>query len=131
MASQVINPWTWNEQYGFSQAVDVPAGARVVYCAGQGSVDESGQPLHEGDMAAQIERSLDNVETVLAEAGLGLPNVVRFTYFTTDIEQFFGAMETLVSRLNRAGVRPATSLVEVQRLALPQMRVEIEATAVA
>lgn len=131
MATQVINPWTWNEQFGFSQAVDVPAGARIVYCAGQASVDESGQALHEGDMAAQIGQSLDNVETVLSQAGLGLANVVRFTYFTTDIEQFFAAMGTLVGRLDGAGVRPATTLVEVQRLARPQLLVEIEATAVA
>jgi enamine deaminase RidA (YjgF/YER057c/UK114 family) len=130
MAPQAINPWTWQDQFGFAQAVEVPAGGRVLYCAGQASVDASGEPLHEDDMAAQIGQTLDNLETVLSQAGLGLSNVVRLTHFTTDIEQFFAAMGTLVSRLDIAGVRPASTLVQVQRLARPQLLVETEATAV-
>jgi enamine deaminase RidA (YjgF/YER057c/UK114 family) len=129
METRKINPTTWQDQFGFAQAVEVTGGERVVHCAGQGSVDDDGSPVHAGDIAAQIGKSLDNLERVLSDAGLGLSDVVRLTYFTTDIEGFFGAMGTLVERLDGAGCRPASTLVEVARLAYPEMLVEIEATA--
>jgi enamine deaminase RidA (YjgF/YER057c/UK114 family) len=89
MESRVINPWTWQDQFGFVQAHEVSGAQRVVYCAGQTSVDGDGSPLHEGDMRAQIEQALDNLETVLREAGLGLSNLVRLNYYTTNIDALF------------------------------------------
>ena len=65
-----VNPWTWQDQYGFSQAIDVRQGGRVLYCAGQTSVDDQGNVLHAGDMAAQIGQALDNLDAVLRHAGL-------------------------------------------------------------
>jgi enamine deaminase RidA (YjgF/YER057c/UK114 family) len=131
MQTRKINPWTWQDQFGFAHAVEVTGGERVVHCAGQGSVDDDGAPVHAGDVAGQIGKSLDNLERVLSDAGLGLSDVVRLTYYTTDMEAFFGAMGTLVERLDAAGCRPASTLVEVARLAYPEMLVEIEATAAA
>lgn len=49
-------------------------------CAGQTSVDADGGPLHEGDMAAQVGQALDNLETVLREAGYELSDVIRLEY---------------------------------------------------
>src|SRR5688500_11996055 len=82
---KIIDPWTWQDQFGFSQAVDVRGAQRVLYCAGQTSVDADGNPLHAGNMAAQLTQALDNLETVLRQAGLGLGNVVRLNYYVTDI----------------------------------------------
>jgi enamine deaminase RidA (YjgF/YER057c/UK114 family) len=61
----------------------------VLHCAGQASVDADGKPVHEGDMRGQLTRSLDNLEIVLGEAGLGLADVVRLNYYTTDVDAFF------------------------------------------
>jgi enamine deaminase RidA (YjgF/YER057c/UK114 family) len=127
---EIVNPWTWQEQFGFVQANAVTGAERTVYCAGVASVDADGNPVHEGDMAAQVGQSLDNLETVLRESGCGLSDVVRLNYYTTDVDAFFGAMEALSSRLGEAGCRPASTLVQVSRLALPPLVVEIEATAV-
>ncbi len=79
-------------------------------------------------MAAQLDRTFDNLERVLSDSGLGLENVVRMHYFTTDMEAYFGAFETVVRRLG--STRPASTLVAVSRLALPELMIEIEATAV-
>jgi hypothetical protein len=49
-----INPWEWQDQFGFSQAKDVTDGQRVILCSGQTSVDSNGAPLHAGDMAKQV-----------------------------------------------------------------------------
>ena len=88
-----VNPWTWQDQFGFSQAIAVDGAQRTLHCAGQTSVDANGQPQHPGDMAAQINLALDNLEAVLRRAGLGLANVVRLNYYTTDMAAYMKAME--------------------------------------
>jgi enamine deaminase RidA (YjgF/YER057c/UK114 family) len=54
-----VNPWTWLNAFGFSQAVDVTEGNRVLFCSGQASVDADGKPMHVGDMRDQIAQALD------------------------------------------------------------------------
>ena len=126
-----INPWTWSEALGFVQAVESRDVGRIVHLAGQTSADENGRLLHPGDMAAQVTRALDNVEAVLAAAGLTLADVTRLSYYTTDVDAFFAVQKThLVPRLRQAGCRSCGVLLGVARLAHPQMLVEIEATAV-
>ena len=83
---RIINPWGWQDAYGFVQANEVSDPQRVLYCAGQVSVDGEGNPLHPGDMGAQIAQSLDNLETVLGKAGFEMSDVVRLNFYTTDVD---------------------------------------------
>jgi enamine deaminase RidA (YjgF/YER057c/UK114 family) len=131
MEERIINPWTWQDDFGFVQAHEISGPARVLMCAGQASVDADGQPNHAGDMRAQLTQALDNLETVLQEAGLTLANVVRLNYYTTDVDAFLGAADVVGQRLAGAGCRPASTLLGVTRLAFPELMVEIEATAAA
>ena len=66
MEKRIINPWTWQDQYGYVQANQVTGHSQVLWCAGQTSVDDDGNPLHEGDMGAQALQCVDNLETVVA-----------------------------------------------------------------
>ena len=130
MERRIVNPWTWQDQMGYVQANDVSGAQRTIFLAGQASVDEEGAPVHPGDMEAQLNQTLDNVETVLREAGAGLSDVVRLNIYTTDVDGFFEAYGAVAGRLAQAGCRPASTLLGVTRLAYPEMLVEIEATAV-
>ena len=94
MERRAINPWAWQDPFGFAQAIDLSGVNRMLLCAGQTSVDDEGNPLHAGDMAGQINKALDNLETVLAQAGLGLSDVVRLNYYVTDVDAFLEAYET-------------------------------------
>ena len=126
-----INPWSWSEALGFVQAVESRDVGRIVHLAGQTSADENGRLLHPGDMAAQVMTALDNVETVLAAAGLTLAEVTRLNYYTTDVDAFLAIQGAhLVPRLRKAGCRSCGVLLGVARLAHADMLVEIEATAV-
>jgi enamine deaminase RidA (YjgF/YER057c/UK114 family) len=109
----------------------VDGAQRVVFCAGQFAGDAAGRPAHGGDFRAQLHRALDNVERVLAEAGLDLVSVVRLNYYTTDVDAFLAHVGELAERLRAAGCRPASTLLGVARLASPELMIEIEATAVA
>ena len=131
MEQRLLNPWTWQDQYGFAQGVEVTGAQRIIYCAGQTSSDPDGATLHAGDMAGQARQALDNLETVLGQAGLGLGNVVRLNYYTTDVERFLAeAAGVIGERLAASGCRPASTLLGISRLAFPDLLVELEATAV-
>jgi len=129
MERQIVNPWTWQDALGFVQANEVIGAQRTLVCAGQISVDGSGAPLHEGDMAAQLGQAVDNLETVLTKAGYALSDVVRLTYYTTDVDAFMQAAAVGMTRLAEGNCRPASTLLGVARLFHPDILVEIEATA--
>ena len=132
MERRNVNPWTWQDQFGFSQGVEVTGATRVVYCAGQAATAADGSTLHAGDKRAQASAAFDNLEAVLRESGMTLANVVRLSYYVTDIDRYLGeAAETVGGRLAAAGVQPASTLLGISRLAFPDLLIEIEATAVA
>ena len=129
MERSAINPWAWQDQFGFVQASDLSGVNRVLLCSGQTSVDDECNPVHVGDMAGQINKALDNLETILAQAGLGLSDVVRLNYYVTDVNAFLEAYESdTMPRLSQAGCRLATTLLGIAALFLPELLVEIEAT---
>ena len=128
--TKLVNPWKWQDNFGFSQAIDVRQAGRVLYCAGQTSVDAAGAPLHAGNMAAQLTQAFDNLETVLKAAGLTLGHVVRLNYYTRDVPAFLQAAGVYGARLQAAGAQPAGTLLGVASLFHPDILVEIEATAV-
>ena len=129
MDKKIINPWQWQEKLGFVQANDIAGAKRMIFCSGQVPVDGDGRLLHPGKMMEQIHQALDNLETVLAGAGLQLSDVVRLNYYTTDIPAFRRAEPELAKRLKKSGCRPASTLLGVSALYHPDILVEIEATA--
>ncbi len=126
----LVNPWTWQEQWGFNQAVSAEGVKRTVYCSGQTPVDADCNPQHAGDMEAQAHLTLDNVEAVLKEAGMTLANVVRLNYYVTDVPAYMAAAESVTRRLAEAGCQPTSTLLGVAALFHPDVMIEIEATAV-
>jgi enamine deaminase RidA (YjgF/YER057c/UK114 family) len=126
-----INPWTWSAELGFNQAELVSGSTRTLYCSGQTAMSADGRPEHDGDIAAQLALSLDNLEAVLAAAGMTLADLVRLTVYTTDVDALFPHYGVLAARLGAAGVAPATTMLGVTRLAIPGQMVEVEGTAVA
>ncbi|MEV0360712.1 RidA family protein [Nocardia sp. NPDC050697] len=130
MERTAINPVTWSLPLAFSQAELVTAPTRTLYCSGQTAMNSDGEPQHPDDMAAQLALSLDNLEAVLAAAGMALPNLVRLNVYTTDVDLLFQHYGVLAGRLGAAGIAPATTLLGVTRLAVPGQLVELEGTAV-
>ena len=124
-----VNPWTWQDQLGFSQGMLVEGVGHTLYAAGQGSVDAAGRPVHVGDMQAQVGQALDNVETVLAAAGMSVRDVVRYEVFTTDVDAYLPASGQVAQRFG-APAPAGGILAQVVRLAYPEMLVEIRVTAV-
>jgi enamine deaminase RidA (YjgF/YER057c/UK114 family) len=122
-----INPWPWSRNFGFDQAELVEGQSRQLVCSGQTAVDADGNPQHPGDMAAQLNLALDNLEAVLAQAGMTFANLTRLNLYTTDVDALLAHFAIVTERLGRA--RFASTLLGVARLAAPELLVEVEATA--
>ncbi|MDE0698745.1 MAG: RidA family protein [Boseongicola sp.] len=124
-----VNPWPWSLNFGYNQAELLVDADRHLVCAGQASVDADGNPQHPGDMRNQITLALDNLETVLNAAGMGLANVVRLNVCATDVDEAMRHLDVLGLRFGPAGAAPPMTLLGVARLALPPLMFELEATA--
>ncbi|MGW3425740.1 RidA family protein [Streptomyces phaeochromogenes] len=131
MERTAVNPVTWSAELGFNQGEVVSGHTRTLYISGQTAMSADGKPEHDGDMAAQLALSIDNLEAVLGEAGMSLANLVRLNVYTTDVDLLFRHYGVLAGRLGAAGVAPATTMLGVTRLAIPGQLVELEGTAVA
>ena len=125
-----INPVSWSRKLGFDQAQLIEGHQRQLVCSGQDAVDADGNPQHPGDMAAQLEMSLDNLEAILAGADMTLANVARLNVYTTDFDELLRHWSSLAGRFESTGGHFATSLLGVSRLPAPQLLVMLEATAV-
>jgi enamine deaminase RidA (YjgF/YER057c/UK114 family) len=126
---KAINPWPWSINLGFDQAELIEGHQRQLVCSGQDAVDADGNPRHPGDMAAQLEFALDNLEAVLAAADMTLANVVRLNVYTTDLDEYLKHFGSLNERFRNSDGRFATSLLGVAQLPA-QLLVMLEATAV-
>lgn len=131
MERTAVNPVTWSTEWGFNQGEVVAGHTRTLYCSGQTATGPDGEPRHDGDMAAQLALSTDNLEAVLTGAGMSLANLVRLNVCTTDVDLLLQHYGVLASRLGAAGVAPTTTMLGVTRLAVPGQLVELEGTAVA
>ncbi|MFC5748062.1 RidA family protein [Actinomadura rugatobispora] len=131
MERTAVNPWAWSVEMGYNQGEIVSGHTRTLYCAGQTSMSGDGKPQNVDDMAAQLALSLDNLEAVLGEADMSLANLVRLNVYTTDVDRLFEHYGVLASRLGAGGVAPSTTMLGVTRLAIPDLMVELEGTAVA
>lgn len=125
-----INPWGWSLKQGYNQAELIKDHGQLLSCAGQTSVDAEGRVLHEGDMRGQIGLALDNLEAVLGAAGFGLRDVARLGVFCTDVDLALQNFDLLGARFGALGAAPPMTLLGVTRLALAELMIEFEATAV-
>ena len=114
----------------FSQAV-VASGTRTVYVSGQVSIDENGAVVGAGDLAAQTEQAMRNLGLALAAAGATYADVAKITTYVVN----YAPEQRAVIGKARApffagGEPPASTLLGVSALAMPEWLIEIEAVAV-
>jgi len=101
---------------------------RDVHVAGQVSIGPDGNTIGAGDPAAQARQAYRNLEAVLAAAGCGWEQVVKMTVYLTDMAHLPAASEAR-KEVMPPGSLPASTVVEVARLAYPDWLIEVEAVA--
>lgn len=125
MANPLTPPSIHPPFASYSHGVVVPAGQRLVFCSGQLGITSDGRVP--ADCGEQAQLCFDNIAAILAEAGLGLADVVRINAFVTAREHLPAYMD--VRNALFAAPYPASTLMIVSGFARPEFLVEIEAIA--
>ena len=111
-----------------SHYTDAVRAGNLLFVSGCIAVDGEGRLVGGDDVVAQARQVLRNVGEILAAAGAGPQDVVKVTLFLTDVDD--RAKINPARREFFGDARPASTLVEVPRLAVPGARIEVEAVAV-
>lgn len=123
---KTLNPNTIHPPFApYSHGVIVPAGKKLVFCSGQLGIDANG--VIPEDCEGQTKLCFDNIAAILAEAGLGLADIIRINAYVTDrkyLPQYMGVRNALFGQ-----PYPASTLMIVSGFARPEFVVEIEAIA--
>ena len=128
MSKTPINPWTWQDRRGFTQAWRVEAPAAILFVSGQVPLDDDGNLVAPDDFDGQARRTFENLGRVLDEAGGTFGDIVKVTVYLTDMARLpdYGRIKAEYIR----GRPPASTAVGVTALAIPGLMIEVEATAV-
>jgi enamine deaminase RidA (YjgF/YER057c/UK114 family) len=128
MRTTKVDPWSWQDDFGFTQAWRLDGVGSLVLLSGQTGVDEDGKVVHPDDFDAECRLLFSNITEVMQQAGGSLDDIFMITVYMTDIADLAAftnvEKEFFVTRL------PARTAVGVTALAVPGLRVEVEATAV-
>jgi reactive intermediate/imine deaminase len=111
----------------YSNAVRVSAGP-LLFVAGQIALDPAGIFVGVGDIRAQAVQVHENIRTILNANGADMKDVVKVTVYVKDISAFSSIADIRLRYFPNNG--PASAIVEITNLALPEALIEIEAVAV-
>jgi len=117
---------SWEKEYGYAQAVKV---GDTIYVSGQVSHDDKGNIVGHGDMEAQMRQAYANIQKLLAQYGATLKNVVDEILFVTDMDAAFAVAVKCRQDIFSGTPVIASTIVQIQRLALPEFMIEIRCIA--
>lgn len=125
----VLQPAHWPRPKGYSHGM--AASGRMVFVAGQVGWDGAGHFASER-LADQVKVALENIVTVLAEAGARPEHVTRLVWYVTSRADYYSDLKEIGANYRAVMGRnfPVMSVVQVVALMESQAKVEIEATAV-
>jgi 2-iminobutanoate/2-iminopropanoate deaminase len=121
------NPPTLSKPTGYTHIVEVPGPAKMIYISGQIALDKDGKVVGEGDMKAQAEQVFKNLEAALSAAGAKFSDVVKMNTYLTDMDKAPAVREVRARYFGET--TPASTLVQVVKLARPEFMIEVEVVA--
>jgi len=121
------NPPALSKPTGYTHVVEVTGPGKIVYIAGQIALDKDGKVVGDGDMKAQAEQVFKNLEAALAAAGAKFSDVVKMNTYITDMDKAPAVREVRARYFGET--TPASTLVQVAKLARPEFMLEIEVIA--
>ncbi|RZL38713.1 MAG: RidA family protein [Pedobacter sp.] len=128
MEKREINPWKWQDQRNYVQAVEVKNPEGTLYVSGQTAISADGISSN-ADMKTQLIQTLQNLEKVISESGYECKNIVRLNVYTTSESELFSCFDIFQEWILKHGIKQTTTLLEVKSL-FETLKVELEATVV-
>ncbi|MCC6775812.1 MAG: RidA family protein [Hyphomicrobiales bacterium] len=125
------NPPAIGEPRGYSHVVEVTGPGRTIYIAGQLGYDRSGKVPAPGDFRAQATQVFENLKAALQSTCTSFKDITKLNTFLTDIRAQIPIYREVRDKYVNAAAPPASTTVEVSRLAREGALIEVEAIAVA
>jgi enamine deaminase RidA (YjgF/YER057c/UK114 family) len=125
-----INPVAWSQRLGHDQGQLREGTCSILAIGGQRPVDAEGRLLHENDTVAQVALALDNLTAVVVAAGMTLADVAHLRVYTTSLAALVDAQFVVDEHMAEHGVTTPITTIEINRLAIAGMEVEIDGMAV-
>jgi 2-iminobutanoate/2-iminopropanoate deaminase len=116
----------WEKEYGYAQAIKV---GDTIYVSGQVSHDETGKIVGPGDMESQMRQAYTNIKKILTQYGATIDNIVDEILFVTDMDSAFAAAVKCRKDIFSGSPSVASTIVQIQRLAFPELMIEIRCVA--
>ena len=116
----------WEKEYGYAQAVKV---GETIYLSGQVSHDEEGNIVGLSDMETQMRQTYANIQKVLSQYGATMDNIVDEVLFVTDMDSAFAAAVKCRREVFSTTPVVASTIVQIQSLAFPELMIEIKCVA--
>jgi enamine deaminase RidA (YjgF/YER057c/UK114 family) len=124
-----LNPATLSKPPTYSHVVEITGPGRIIYIAGQLGLDHSGKLVGApGDFRAQTRQTFENLKLALAAVGATFDQVVKLNNYLTDISHLAILREVRDEFIN-TGTPPASTTLQISRLALERALIEVEAVA--
>lgn len=128
MERRIINPWEWQNERSYVQAVEVVKPEATLYISGQTAIDDNGISST-GNMRSQLTDTIRNLEKVIDEAGYACKNIVRLNIYTTSSDEFFASFDLFQNWVKKHGIKQTSTVLEVKSL-FETLKVELEVTVV-
>ncbi|NIJ44455.1 enamine deaminase RidA (YjgF/YER057c/UK114 family) [Wenyingzhuangia heitensis] len=128
MEKRIINPWKWQNERSYVQAVEVIKPEGTLYVSGQTAIDSDGKSST-GDMKTQLVKSIENLEKVIKESGYECKNIVRLNIYTTSSEELFTCFDIFQNWITKHNIKQTSTLLEVKNL-FETLKIELEVTVV-
>ncbi|CAM3606391.1 RidA family protein [Zobellia roscoffensis] len=128
MKKRIVNPWKWQNERSYVQAVEVTNTQGTLYISGQTAIDADGKSSTE-DMKPQLIKAIENLERVIKDAGYECKNIVRLNVYTTSTEEFFSCFDVFQNWTKKNNVQQTSTVLEVKGL-FETLKIELEATVV-
>ena len=127
---QYLYPDTLSKNPAFTNVIVVTGPVKTVYVGGQDAVDASGRIVGQGDLKAQSEQVLKNIEAALAVAGARLEHVIKWNLYVVQGQPLQAGFEAFQQVWGDRPNPPAISMAYVAGLAHPDYLLEMDAIAV-
>jgi len=131
MEKEIINPPSLARPVGFSHGI-VMTGGRLLFLAGQTGSDAAGRIIAPGDIVAQYEQIMRNLQVVVEAAGGRMQDITKLNIFVRDRDSYLAHLKQLgqVHRSFFGAYYPAMALFEISRFYQDDALIEIEGMAV-
>ena len=130
MPVDYLKPKGMHQNPAYTQALVIPAGARLLVIGGQNSVDDKGNIVHKGDLGAQSAKALENLQLCLEAAGAGIEDLVKITIHIAGDLDITPGFQAWMKFTGQPTNPPVVTVLKVLALGRPDFMVEIDGLAV-